>query len=219
MPPSASYLRAVFPPREKLLDLILRESLLANGLRPMQIDDDAARVLQLLTLLHRPQRVVEIGTYIGYSAIHIARGLPPGGRLASLEADADLANLARDNLKRAGVADSVEVVTGPAADYLTELAPESLDMVFIDADKVSYSTYLKLCFPLLRQGGLLVADDALPDGDFSSESPGDGGAGAIRAINAYNRATARSPRLLSAFIGTGHGLMVSCKLGDQLGDT
>ncbi|WP_197519754.1 O-methyltransferase [Pseudonocardia sp. HH130630-07] len=206
----------MFPPREKLLDQILRDSLLANGLRPMQINDDAARVLQFLTTLHHPQRVVEIGTYIGYSAIHIARGMPPGGRLVSLEADTRLANLARDNLKKVGVADSVEVVTGPAADYLSELAPETLDMVFIDADKISYSLYLKLCFPLLRQGGLLVADDALPNGDFSSESPGDGGAGAVRSINAYNRSAAHSPRLLSAFIGTGNGLMVSYKLGDQL---
>ncbi|MFF3377817.1 O-methyltransferase [Streptomyces sp. NPDC002680] len=204
-------MRAVFPPREELLDRILRDSLLSNGLRPMQIDDNAARVLQLLTTLHRPQQVVEIGTYFGYSAIHIARGLPPGGRLVSLEVDADLASLAQDNLKQAGLTDSVEVIVGLAADYLTELAPESQDMVFIDADKVSYPAYLKLCFPLLRHGGMLVADDVFADGDFSSESPGDDGGGAVRAINAYNRATARSPQLLSAFIGTDNGLMVSYK--------
>lgn len=206
-----SYARAVFPPREELLDRILRDALLTHGLRPMQIDDNAARVLQLLTTVHRPQRVVEIGTYFGWSAIHIARGLPPGGGLVSLEADAGLAELARENLKTAGVADSVEVVVGPAADHLTALAPESLDMVFVDADKVSYPAYLKLCFPLLRSGGILVADDVFADGDFSSESPGDDGAGAVRAINAYNRAAARSPQMLSAFIGTGNGLMVSYK--------
>jgi predicted O-methyltransferase YrrM len=201
----------VFPPREELLDRILRDSLLTHGLRPMQIDDNAARVLQLLTTLHRPRRVIEIGTYFGYSAIHIARGLPPGGRLVSLEIDPGLASLARENLARAGLAESVEVVVGPAADHLAGLAPESQDMVFIDADKVSYPSYLKLCFPLLRHGGMLVADDVFAAGDFSGESPGDDGAGAVRAINAYNRATARSPRLLSAFIGTGNGLMASYK--------
>jgi predicted O-methyltransferase YrrM len=201
--------RAVSGPREKILDDILRDSLLTEGLRPMQVDDNAARVLQLLTALARPQRVVEIGTYFGYSAIHIARGLPPGGRLVTLEVDAELAALAWGNLERAGVADRVEVVVGPAADHLAGLAPESLDMVFIDADKLSYPTYLKLCFPLLRRGGVLIADDAFADGDLSSESEDDDGATAVRAVNSYNRAVGRSPRMLSAFVGTDNGFMVS----------
>jgi predicted O-methyltransferase YrrM len=213
--PRARYIRAVSAPREAILDSILRDSLLSKDLRPMQVDDNAARVLQLLTALQRPRRVVEIGTYFGYSAIHIARALPLGGRLVTLEVDVDFAALARENLERAGVADRVEVVVGPAADHLAGLAPESLDMVFIDADKLAYPAYLKLCYPLLRRGGLLVADDAFADGDLSSESAegdadGDGEA-AIRAINTYNRAVARSPQLLSAFVGTDNGLMVSYK--------
>jgi caffeoyl-CoA O-methyltransferase len=204
------YVRAISAPREEVLDNILRDSLLTGGLRPMQVDDNAARVLQLLTVLLRPQRVVEIGTYFGYSAIHIARGLPPGGHLVTLEVDPEVAALARANLERAGVADRVEVVVGPAADHLATLAPESLDMVFIDADKLSYPTYLKLCFPLLRSGGILVADDAFADGDLSSESE-DGEGAAVRAINSYNRAVARSQRMLSAFVGTDNGFMVSYK--------
>lgn len=209
--PPERYMRAVLPPREELLDGILRQSLLTRGLRPMQVDDNAARVLQLLTVLHRPRRVVEIGTYFGFSAIHIARGLPEDGKLVTLEVDAELAGLARCNLEMACVADRVEVLVGPAADYLTGLAPESLDMVFIDADKLSYPTYLKLCFPLLRSGGVLVADDAFIHGDFSTESADDDGAAAIRAINSYNRAVLRSPRLLSAFVGTQNGFIVSRK--------
>jgi caffeoyl-CoA O-methyltransferase len=208
--PPERYVRAISPSREEVLDGILRHSLLDNKLRPMQVDDNAARVLQLLTMLHRPQRVVEIGTYFGYSAIHIARGLPPGGHLVTLEVDAGFAELARRNLEKVGLADRVEVVIGPAADHLSQLPPESLDMVFIDADKLSYPTYLKLCFPLLRHGGILVADDAFADGDFSSESP-DGDRAAPRAINSYNRAAARSPRMLSAFIGTENGFLVSYK--------
>lgn len=209
--PPARYVRAMSPPREAVLDEILRDSLLGHGLRPMQVDDNAARVLQLLTLLHRPQRAVEIGTFFGYSAIHIARGLPPGGRLVTLEIDATIADLARRNLEKAGVVDAVEVVVGPAADYLAGLAPESLDMVFVDGDKRSYPTYLKLCFPLLRQGGLLVADDAFSQGDFGAESEDGDGAAEVRAINSYNRAAAQSPRLLSAFIGTDHGFLASYK--------
>ena len=209
--PPARYVRAISPPREEVLDRILRDSLLDNRLRPMQVDDNAARVLQLLTVLHRPRQVVEIGTYFGYSAIHIARGLPPDGHLVTLEVDAGLAELARGNLEKIGLADRVEVVVGLAADHLSGLPPESLDMVFIDADKLSYPTYLKLCFPLLRHGGVLVADDAFADGDFSSESPDGDGAAAARAINSYNLAAARSPRMLSAFIGTNTGFLVSYK--------
>lgn len=209
--PRLRYVRAVSAPREEVLDSILRSSLLGNGLRPMQVDDNAARVLHLLTALQRPQHVIEIGTYFGYSAIHIARGLPPGGQLVTLELDADLAALARVNLERAGVAELVEVVVGPAAHHLAGLTPGSLDMVFIDADKLAYPAYLKLCYPLLRRGGLLVADDAFADGDLSSESADGDGEAARRAINTYNRAVARSPQLLSAFVGTDHGFMVSYK--------
>lgn len=207
-----SYIRAVLGPRDELLEGILRNALLGHGLPPMQIDDNAARVLQLLTLICRPQRVIEVGTFFGYSSIHIARGLPEGGRLTTLEIDREVAELARRNLDIAGVGDRVEVVVGPARDYLTQVESESIDIIFIDADKRSYPDYLKLCFPLLARGGLLVADDAFVQGDFSHEAADHGdGSAEIKAIKAYNRAAVRSPRLFSAFIGTNNGLLVSYK--------
>lgn len=207
--PPGAYVRSILGPREPLLDRILRDSLLGHGLPPMQIDDNAARVLELLTLLHRPERVIEVGTFVGWSSIHIARGLPPGGRLTTLELDADIADLARRNLAAAGVEDKVEVVTGPAADYLRAVAPKSVDMLFIDADKVSYPEYLKLSYPLLRSGGVLIADDAFGQGNFSAESGG--GDAEAAAISTYNRAVSRSPNLFSAFIGTNNGMLVSYK--------
>lgn len=208
--PPAGYVRTVLGPREPLLDRILRRSLLEHGLRPMQVDDNAARVLQLLTLLHRPMHAVEIGTYFGWSAIHIARGLPPGGRLTTIEVDAEHARLARENLVEAGVADRVEVVVAPAAEHLSSLTERSVDLVFLDADKVSYPLLLKHAYPLLRSGGLLIADDAFAHGDFAAESTDDGSA-EVAAINTYNRAVARSPYLFSAFLGTDNGLLVSVK--------
>ena len=207
--PPAAYVRSILGPREPLLDRILRDSLLGHGLAPMQIDDNAARVLELFTLVHRPERVIEVGTFVGWSAIHIARGLPPGGRLTTLELDAGIAALARRNLAAAGVEDKVEVVTGPAADHLRGVEPRSVDMVFIDADKVSYPEYLKLSYPLLRSGGVLIADDAFGQGDFSAEAGG--GDAEVVAINTYNRAVNRSPNLFSAFIGTNNGMLVSYK--------
>ncbi len=207
-----SYIRAILGPREELLERIMRDSLLGHSLPPMQIDDNAARILQLLTLISRPQRVIEVGTFFGYSSIYIARGLPENGLLTTLEVNREVAELARQNLEKAGIGDHVEVVVGPAEDYLAQVEPESIDMIFIDADKRSYPKYLKLCFPLLTPGGILIADDAFLQGDFSHEAvDNSGGDTEISAVNTYNRAATRSPRLFSAFIGTNNGLLVSYK--------
>lgn len=206
------YVRAVSGPRPPLLDGILRDALLDRGLRPMQVDDNAAKVLQLLTLLHAPQHVLEIGTYFGYSTIHLANGLPEDGRVTSLELDPDIAALAVQNLERAGVADRVNVVVGPAADHLATMEPDTVDLLFIDADKRSYPDYLKLCFGLVRSGGLILADDAFALGNYGPEHvEGSAPDAEARAITAYNRAVIRSPRLFSAFVGTNNGLMASYK--------
>lgn len=207
----AGYIRAVLGNREPVLDEILRESVLYRGMPAIQVDDNAGRVLQLLVLLRQPRQVIEVGTLFGYSAIHLARGLPEGGRLTTLEVDPAAAGLARRNLDRAGVGDRVDIVVGAADDYLATVPPESVGMIFIDADKKSYPRYLAASFPLLEPGGLLVADDAFAQGDFSGESQDGDGAREVKAIHAYNRAVGKSTRLFSAFIGTRSGLLVSVK--------
>jgi predicted O-methyltransferase YrrM len=204
-----SYARAVLGPRDPVLDGVLKRSLSVERMPTIQVDDNAGRVLQLLTCLQAPRHVVEVGTLFGYSTIHIARGLPPGGRITTLEVDRTAADLARRNLDAAGVGNWVEIVVGDAADFLATVPPESVGMVFIDADKQSYPTYLKLCFPVLEPGGLLVADDVFVQGDFSAEAGG--GRDAAAGIFAYARAVGRSPRLFSAFVGTHHGMLVSRK--------
>jgi predicted O-methyltransferase YrrM len=207
-----SYVRAVLGNREPLLDEILRDSVLQQGMPAIQVDDNAGRILQLLVMLRRPRHVIEIGTLFGYSTIHLARGLPDGGRITTLEVDLGAAELARRNLAKAGVADRVEVVVGDATGYLATVPPESVGMIFIDADKKSYPRYLAASFPLLEPGGLLVADDAFALGDFTGEAAGGGdGARELAAIHSYNRAVGKSARLFSAFIGTRNGLLVSSK--------
>ncbi|MBB4981698.1 MULTISPECIES: O-methyltransferase [Streptomyces] len=211
--PPTGYVRAVLGPRDEVLDRVLRRSLDGDRMPTIMVDDAAGRLLQLLTLIQRPRRVVEVGTLFGYSAIHIARGLPPGGRLTTLENDPAAAALARENFEIAGVADRVDLVVGNAADHLAAVEPGSVGMLFIDADKKSYPTYLKLGFPLLEPGGLLVADDAFAQGDFGHESGGDGEAESA-AIHTYCRAVGRSPLLFSAFAGSGTGLLISRRLDD-----
>lgn len=203
------YARAIFGPRDPILDQVLRRSLGTDGMPTIQVDDGAGRVLQLLTMLARPQRALEIGTLFGYSAIYIARGLPPGATLVSLETDADSAEVARRNIAAAGVAHAVDVITIDALEYLQRDGLEGFDLVFIDGEKRAYPEYLKACYPLLHEGGVLIADDAFAVGDFTPE-PADVSE-STAAINTYNRAVARAPHLLSAFVGTSAGLMVSVK--------
>ncbi|MDX2757251.1 O-methyltransferase [Streptomyces europaeiscabiei] len=206
------YMRAALGDRDEALDRVLRRSLLERGMPTIMIDDNAGRFLQLLTHLHRPRHVVEIGTLFGYSAIHIARGLPPGGRLTTLEIDPAAAELARENFEIAGVADRVEVLVGDAAGHLAEMERASVGMLFIDGDKKSYPSYLKVGFPLVEPGGLLVADDAFAHGDFGAESDPDAGPDReARAIRTYAGAVGRSPLLFSAFVATESGLLVSRK--------
>ncbi|MFI6080786.1 O-methyltransferase [Streptomyces sp. NPDC051217] len=207
-----TYIRSRLGPRDETLDRVLRDALIREGMPAIQVDDNGARMLQIITRMYRPRLVVEVGTLFGYSAIHIARGLPPEGRLITIESDVRAARMARRYLDEAGVGEKVEVVHDDASDYLATLPRESVDMIFIDADKKSYPQYLKACFPVLRSGGVLIADDVAPGGDFSGEAtPGADPDREAAAIDAYVRAAGRSNRLFSAFIGTGHGLLVSFK--------
>ncbi|MFJ9847869.1 O-methyltransferase [Streptomyces sp. NPDC101150] len=194
------------------MDDILRRSLLDDRLPTIQVDDNAARILQLLTQLTRPQYVLEVGTLFGYSTIHLARGLPAGGRVTTLEIDEATAQVARRNLEAAGVSDRVDVVVGDALEYLADLPAEGFGLIFIDADKKSYPLYLRHCFPLLESGGLLIADDAFALGDYGTERDPNGDAELeAQGIHTFVRAVGRSPRLFSAFIGTESGLMISRK--------
>lgn len=209
--PSTASARAIFGPREAGLDKILRTSLLDKRMPTIQVDDNAARVLQLLTLVHQPQRVVEIGSLFGYSTIHIARGLPQGGKVISYEIDPIAANLAQKNLSQLGLSDRVEVCVGDALEHLYRLEPATVDMVFIDAAKAAYPDYLKAVYPLLKTGGLLIADDILADGVYNKEAKRDGANAELDGLSRYARAVVNSPKLFSALMGTQTGLLVSVK--------
>lgn len=204
-----AYARAVFGARDRALDAVLRRSLLEERFETIQIDDGAGRILQLLTLVHKPMRAVEIGTLFGYSAIHIARALPEGGRLTGLEIDPRAASAARRNIDAAGLSDRAEIIEVDAVEHLAELPDGVLDMAFIDGAKADYPSYLKVLARKLRSGALLVADDAFADGYY------DGARGGVAreatGIHAYNRAVAGSSHFFSALIPTETGLMVSVR--------
>jgi caffeoyl-CoA O-methyltransferase len=108
---------------------------------------------------------LEVGTFTGYSAICIARGLPEGGRLTCLELDEERASIARRNLEDAGVAERVEIRVGPAGESLEAMAATpSFDFAFIDADKTGYPEYYELVLARMRPGGLVLLDNMLQGG-------------------------------------------------------
>lgn len=172
----------------------------AAGLPAIQVSPNQGRLLYLLTKMIGARRILEIGTLGGYSTTWLARGLPEGGVVISLELDARHAEVAARNLERAGVASRVAIVVGPAAlslRQLIEAQEPAFDLVFIDADKPSYSTYLDLAMRLARPGTVIIADNLIRDGAVLDAAPQDDNA---RAARAFNAALAAHPRLESIII-------------------
>jgi caffeoyl-CoA O-methyltransferase len=128
----------------------------------MATTPDEAALLTMLARLTGARRALEIGTFTGYGAISIARGLADGGSLTCLEVSEDYASIARRNVEEAGLSDRVEIVVGPAADALRAMPEEpTFDYVFIDADKTAYPAYYELVVPRLVTRGLLLLDNVL----------------------------------------------------------
>ncbi|HEY3266614.1 MAG TPA: class I SAM-dependent methyltransferase [Armatimonadota bacterium] len=158
------YIGALFAPEDAAL-LAARDEMQREGLPSIAVSASEGKALHTLVMLSGARRLLEIGTLGGYSAIWIARALPEDGKLISLELDPHHADVARRNVERAGLASRVEVRTGHALESLAAMAGVEplFDAVFIDADKDGYPAYLEACLPLLRPGGLLLADNTLPD--------------------------------------------------------
>lgn len=142
-----------------------------EGLPAIQVGPSEGRLLHVLLRLAGARRVVEVGTLAGYSTIHMARALAPGGHLWTVEADPRHAAVARDSLRAAGVADRVTVCEGPALDVLPTLGPHGpFDAVFLDADKGNYDQYGRWAAAHLRAGGLLLGDNAYYFGELLADT-------------------------------------------------
>jgi caffeoyl-CoA O-methyltransferase len=143
-----------------------------EGIPSIQVGPSDGRLIALLLRLARATKVVEVGTLVGYSAIHIARALSPGGHLWSIEYEPRHAAVARDNLAAAGVADRVTVLVGAGRDVLPSLVVHGpFDAVFIDADKEGYDHYGAWALDQLRPGGLVLGDNAYLFGELLDDSP------------------------------------------------
>lgn len=157
----------------------------------MMIDDTEARLLALLVAVSGARRILEVGTFTGFSAISMAEALPADGHITSLELDPRHAAKAAEHVAAAGLGDRISIVEGPALESLARLSGP-FDLAFIDADKPGYPAYLEAVVPLVRPGGLIVADNVLRAGRVLDEADPDPG---IRAMRAFNDQAAADPRL------------------------
>jgi len=176
----------------------------------MQIGPEQGIFMTLLAKLTGAASAVEVGSFTGYSAICIARGLAEGGRLLCCDVSEEWTSLAREYWKRAGVADQIELRLGPAAQTLRAL-PEgtSFDYAFIDADKTGYVEYWDLIVPMIRPGGLVLVDNTLSHGRVVDLRIQDDTVQGIRRFNAHAHADRRVELVL---LPIGDGLTMARKL-------
>lgn len=189
-----AYIERLFVRPDPALSANLRRAETA-GLPAIQVSPSEGKLLSLLTRMCGARRALEIGTLGGYSTTWLARGLAPGGTIVTLELSEAHAAVARASLAVVDLDVTVDVRVGPAADQLAVMAAGGeppFDVVFIDADKPGYETYLALVMPLVRVGSLILADNVIRDGAVMDEPPPDDNA---RGAAAFNRALAAHPRL------------------------
>ncbi|MGI0139697.1 MAG: O-methyltransferase [Thermoplasmata archaeon] len=174
----------------------------AAGLPAIQVAPNQGQLLQILARAVGARRILEIGLLGGYSTTWLARALPPGGRLISLEVDAHHAEVAQANLAAAGLADRVEVRVGRAIESMRamEAAHEPpFDFIFLDADKVSYPDYLDSALRLAHTGSLIAADNVVRGGEVADAQSADPNVVAVREMNTR---IAHHPELVATTIQT-----------------
>jgi predicted O-methyltransferase YrrM len=195
------YLASLLLPSDAALDEALATSA-AAGLPAINVSPVQGKFLHLFARIRGATNILEVGTLGGYSTIWLARALPPGGKLVTLESEAKHAEVARANIERAGLAHLVELRLGRAIDTLPQLAAEGrgpFDLVFIDADKPSTPDYFTWALRLTRKGSVIVVDNVVRKGavaDVASEDE------KVQGIQRFLKLAAAEPRVNATAIQT-----------------
>jgi predicted O-methyltransferase YrrM len=188
------YISELFVPTDPALDAALLKSAQA-GLPAINVAPNQGKMLELLARALSTEKILEIGTLGGYSSIWLARALAPNGKLVTLEIDEGYAEVARENIEHAELSDSVEIRVGPAAESMRQMIRYDegpFDLIFIDADKAGYPTYLELSLELSRPGTLIVADNVIREGAVIDPDNDDAN---VAGVKAFLEAVANEPRL------------------------
>lgn len=184
----------------------------ARGMPAINISGGQGAVLQLLLRATGARHVLEIGSLGGYSAITMARALPPDGTVVCLEINPEYCAFIEEHAARAGLGSVIEVRCGDALSLLRAMPAQPLyDAVFIDADKPQYPLYFEECYPRVRIGGLIIADNTLAWGHIAEREPTFEPEN-VRSLQRYNRLVAMHPGVHAALIPAGDGMTVAIKL-------
>ena len=197
------YIDALFAPEDPALTAALEEARI-EGLPQIQVSAGQGKLLYLLAKLVGARRILEVGTLGGYSAIWLARALPEGGFMVTLELEPAHARVAAKSLHRAGLLEKVELIVGPALESLPTLADRGVDpfdLVFLDADKVNYANYFRSIMRMVRPGSLILADNVIRAGTVLDPKDDDPSAGAARDFNAMIAADTRLEAIVLQQVG------------------
>jgi predicted O-methyltransferase YrrM len=195
------YITDLLVPPDVALEAAQRASV-AAGLPAIAVAPNQGKLLHLLARIQGARNILEIGTLGGYSTIWLARALPAGGRLITLEADAKHAEVARANIARAGLAEVVEVRLGRALDTLPMLEAEGrgpFDFTFIDADKPGIPEYFVWALRMSRAGSVIVVDNVIRDGEVADAASADPN---VLGVRRFNEMLAGEPRVSATTIQT-----------------
>jgi predicted O-methyltransferase YrrM len=212
-PSALRYSDELFAPEDELLQRVRHagESLHAG----MMVSAYEGKMLHLFAQMIGAKRILEIGTFVGYSTLWMARALPDDGSLITLEYQAEHAALARDFFAQDTVAGTkITLMEGAALTSLTQIAAtitEPFDLIFIDAAKGEYYDYLMSCEPMLRAGGLIIGDNSLLFGAMHGEPRQRASAKAITSMQAFNQHLAKQSLFTSVLIPTPEGMTVALK--------
>ncbi|MHC4341178.1 MAG: O-methyltransferase [Planctomycetota bacterium] len=188
----------------------LKEAAGREGIPSIHIAPEQASFMQLLIKLCGARTVIEVGTLAGYSAITMARALPEGGMVHTIEIEERHTEFAERWAKQSDVAKRIRVHRGPGLEVLPRFADHSADAAFVDADKLGYAGYLDECLRILRPGGLFMADNAFAFGQLLETGEVEPG---VHAIRKFNEKMARKAELHGIIVPLGDGLWVAVKNG------
>lgn len=191
------YLVSLLAPSDEALDKALSDSDDA-GLPQIAVAPNQGKFLQLLATMQKAQRILEIGTLGGYSTIWLARALPAGGQLVTLEANPKHAAIAQANIERAGLSPIIDLRLGPALETLPQLVGP-FDLIFIDADKEHNAEYFRSAVKLSHRGSLIVIDNVVRDGDVIDAQSDDP---TVKGTRRLFEAMAAEPRVTATAIQT-----------------
>jgi caffeoyl-CoA O-methyltransferase len=198
------YVVAHGTPPDEVQRALIEETRALGGWSLMQIAPEQGAFMTLLARAIGARRAIEVGTFTGYSALCLARGLPEDGELICCDVNAEWTAIGRRHWEKAGVAHKIDLRLAPARETLASLpASPPFDLAFIDADKAGYLDYFEAILPRLRPGGLILVDNVLWMGRVADPSEEDDD---TRAIRAFNDTVAADPRVECAMLPVADGL-------------